>query len=283
MSPAIARGVYFPSYIPSLDKILGGGIQIGSTIVVLSEPGAGGSELLHASSLAYYQHKKQNDSPKTGTEDPGKIYYMSPTMSKEMFLRRMSEQFRQDLFEAAETFDQYVRYVDLGEHFFARTMVPQNWYSPDSSSIQDLPSRSDNYGGMTILLEILEAIPKKSLIMIDAFTPIVPYYMRNQGDWTELIAIMRGLTRVAKLWGSTIVILLAAGILPKDKEIEMIECFDGAFRFFWQKNTAQTRQRQMYVEKFSGLLPTLDPRDVVTFNINISNAGFEITNLRVVS
>ncbi len=282
MCPATTRGVYFPSYVPSLDKILGGGIQVGSTLIVLSEPGAGGSELLHASSLAYYQHRDRNYPPEPGTDDPQKLYYISPTMSREMFLRRMSEQFHQNLFEVADNFDQYVHYVDLGEHFFSRTMVPQAWYSPETIS-PDLPSRSDNYGGMTILLEILEAIPKKSLVLIDAFTPIIPYYMRSQNEWAELIAILRGLTRVAKHWGSTIVILLAAGVLQQDKEIELLECFDGAFRFFWQKNTAQTRQRQMYIEKFSGLLPTLDPRDVVTFNINISNAGFEITNLRVVS
>lgn len=282
MSPVTPRGVYFSSYIPSLDKILGGGIQVGSTIIVLSEPGAGGSELLHASSLAYYQSRQKNQKPAKGIDDPEMIYYISPTMSREMFLRRMSEQFHQDLFAAADQFGQHVRFIDLGEHFFARTMVPQHWYSPESGD-QDLPSRSDNYGGMTILMELLEVIPKKSLIMIDAFTPIIPYYVRNNWEWTELVAIMRGLTRVAKLWGSTIIILLAAGILPQDKEIELIECFDGAFRFFWQKNTAQTRQRQMYVEKFSGLLPTMDPRDVVTFNINISSAGFEVMNLRMVS
>ncbi len=39
-----------PTYIPSVDKILGGGVPIGSTILLITEPGAGGPEFLFNSS-----------------------------------------------------------------------------------------------------------------------------------------------------------------------------------------------------------------------------------------
>lgn len=37
----------------------------------------------------------------------------------------------------------------------------------------------------------------------------------------------------------------------------------------------------MYLQKFTGLLPRIDPRDMVTFNVTISTeSGFEITNMQ---
>lgn len=40
--------IRIPTYIPSVDKILGGGLPLGSTILLITEPGAGGAEYLLA-------------------------------------------------------------------------------------------------------------------------------------------------------------------------------------------------------------------------------------------
>ncbi|WP_319378766.1 hypothetical protein [uncultured Methanocorpusculum sp.] len=45
--------VRVPTYIPSVDKILGGGVPIGSTILLITEPGAGGPEFLFTSLVNY--------------------------------------------------------------------------------------------------------------------------------------------------------------------------------------------------------------------------------------
>lgn len=100
----------------------------------------------------------------------------------------------------------------------------------------------------------------------------------------ELVTLLRGLTRAAKKWNITIVFLLTAGVLSGGQENELIDAVDGVLKLFWQKDTTVKRQRQMYILKFVGLLPYIDPRDMVIFNVKVSaGSGFEITNMRMVA
>jgi len=50
-----------------------------------------------------------------------------------------------------------------------------------------------------------------------------------------------------------------------------------------EESSGARRQRVMYFEKFRGVMPHLEERDLVKFAVRIStNGGFEVSNIRVV-
>lgn len=278
------QNIYFPFFIPSLDKVLGGGLQAGSTVLIDAEPGAGGPEFLQTASLSYYYSRKEHRELAMRTSNPAEVYYISPTMSKEMFFLKMSEQFNIDMFEFKEDFEEYIHFVDLGESYYDNSSVPSSWYRQTSIAENLLnPPKVDDYGGLTVLLDMISQLPKQSIVVVDSLTAYLPYCTATPGQWLQFLMLLRGLARATKIWGTSVFFLLTKGVLTPTQEREITECFDGVFEMFWQKNTVQTRQRQMYIEKFAGLLPRIDPKDIVTFNVNISTNGFEITNVRMVS
>lgn len=278
------QNTYFPFNIPSLDKVLGGGVQAGSTVLIISEPGAGAAEFVQTATLSYYYSKKEGRTLSPRTVHPASVNYVSPMLSKDMILLRMSEQFNIDMFEIEEDFSEYIQFVDLGESYFDNSSVPSSWYRRGSAAESMLnPPKSDDYGGLTILLDLIAEFPQRSVVVVDTLTAYLPYCTSSPEAWLQFLMMMRGLARACKEWGTSIFFLLTENVLSSGQQAELSECFDGVFKLYWQKGTVQARQRQMYVEKFSGLLPTLDPKDVVVFNVNISTNGFEITNMRMVS
>jgi hypothetical protein len=180
---------------------------------------------------------------------------------------------------------EHLQYTDLSENYFGRTHVPYDWYGSKGSiqGVMNVPA-SDDFGGLTVLVDKITKVPKESIVFIDSLTAFLPYCTRTPETWLELITIMRGLTLAAKKWRITIVYPLASGVLSPGQENELIDSVDGVLNLFWQKNTTVKRQRQMYLLKFAGLLPRIDPRDMVIFNVNVATGtGFEITNMRLVS
>jgi hypothetical protein len=107
--------------------------------------------------------------------------------------------------------------------------------------------------------------------------------MTDPVRWHAFIAFLRGLQRAAKRWNSTIYLLLTSGILDRSQELEIADCVDATLLFRWEETGAQRRQRVMYFEKFRGVMPRLEEKDLVKFAVKISaGSGFEVRNIRVV-
>lgn len=276
-----------PTYVTSLDKVMGGGLVFGSTVLVLSELGAGGKEFLQTSMVNYYQSMLGRARPDDNTFPPERIYYVSQKHSSENLYQQLAMQFDYMDFSdfKEEAFQRYVKHIDLGEIFFARTTVPHTWYTNKSVAeyFMNVPE-SDEFAGFSELASMVDQTPPNSMIMIDSITPYLPYFT-DDVDWKSFVSLMYGLSRAAKQKRLTYILLLTQGILPRNREIEISNALDAVFRLQWQKSDiAMTRQRQMYIEKYDGVLPTLASRDIATYNVTISpGLGFEISNLRRVT
>ncbi len=276
-----------PTYIPSVDKILGGGVPIGSTILLITEPGAGGPEFLFTSLANYCREVKGDIISTKNANRPDAIYYITPKTSRNQFITMMKQQFSflNNIDFEGELLDKYVFHMDVGDVYFARSIVPLSWYSQKTLSehLMDLPPY-DDYGGLAYLAGMVETAPENSMVYIDSLTPYLPYFS-DQDKWRNLIFLIYGLSRAAKKRNITFIILLTAGILPASKEISLGNSFDAIIRLVWQKSQeSMSRQRQMYIEKFSSVLPLLSSRDIATYNVSIApETGFEISNLRRVA
>jgi len=263
-----------PTGIPSLDPVLEGGMPSGSVILLLGDVGAGGQEFAYSSILAL--SSSQTVALGGRTVEPRQISYISFTKTKKDIQDEITLSFHNDMSVGLPK----IAFIDLSPQYFDATVVPVDWYS-GSDLVSRLQKRSEREGMLANLADSLEGIPKNSLIVLDSLTDLVAPYAGTEG-WTDLMALLRGVQRVSKEWGSTIYLILTRGILDPRQELEISDVVDAVLLFRWEETTGSRRQRVMYIEKFRGLMPYLEDKDLVKFAVRISASGFEVSNIRVV-
>ncbi|WP_342764871.1 hypothetical protein [Methanoregula sp.] len=265
-----------PTGIASLDPVLEGGVPPGSVILLLGDLGAGSYEFTYSSVVNNLGLMKE-----TLPENlvaPKEIRYITFTRIKDDVRQEILNSFH---VTGLENLVDAIQFNDLSELYFDNSVVPNEWYS-QSSVITRLQKRA---GQDTLLVQLANAVNNASpggLIILDSITDIatqstVPHC------WTSLAGFLRGLQRVAKQRGITVYLLLSRGILESAQERELADIADAVLLFKWEESTGARRQRVMYFEKFRGVMPHLEEKDLVKFAVRISEAGgFEVSNIRVV-
>jgi KaiC/GvpD/RAD55 family RecA-like ATPase len=291
-----------PTGISSLDPVLDGGIPPGSVVLLEGEIGAGSQEFVYTS-LIYLSMLKQRQDAGPGVRIPDSISYITFTRMKEDILNEIGISFAPNL---VQNVNGTLSFSDLSTNYFDSSVVPSDWYSPqngtsllaDKSAAQDkmLSELSSHlaFGRKNNILKLLyvtlslanaDNMRKGSgctLIVVDSLTDLATQYSEPE-RWKELTAFLRGLQRVTKTWNSTIYLLLTKGVLEPSREKEIADCVDAVVLFGWEETVAQRRQRTMFFQKFRGVMPHLEERDLVKFAVRISpGSGFEVSNIRVV-
>jgi len=274
-----ALQVRVPTGIASLDPVLEGGVPPGSAVLLLGEPGAGNVEFVQTS-LIRLSRLKRDGVAGEHLLLPECISYVTFTRMQEDILKEIALSFNPALYDRL---GKEIVFHDLSELYFDASIVPPDWYG-EGSVIERLQKKQRKENG-DVLAELARAIdqcPRNSLIILDSLTDIAPPL--NEGRrWHAFIAFLRGLQRAAKRRNSTIYLLLTSGILERRRELEIADCVDATILFRWEESGAQRRQRVMYFEKFQGVMPHLEDKDLVKFAVRISAAGgFEVRNIRVV-
>jgi KaiC/GvpD/RAD55 family RecA-like ATPase len=272
--------VRMPTGISSLDPVLDGGVPPGSVVLLLGDLGAGSIDFVYSSILYLSLLKNQADARKQHLLIPDEIAYVTFTKMKEDVLKDITLSFNPGLYDQLE---QEVAFEDLSELYFDASIVPPGWYGEgDILTRLQKKQRKENGDMLADLAHVLSGRKPSSLIVLDSLTDIATTYA-DADAWHTFIAFLRGLQRVAKRWNTTIYLMLTAGILEASRETEIADCADALLLFQWEDVGAQRRQRIMYFEKFRGVMPHLEERDLVKFAVKISAAnGFEVRNIRVV-
>jgi KaiC/GvpD/RAD55 family RecA-like ATPase len=253
--------VRMPTGVKSLDPVLGGGVPAGSVILLLGDLGAGSHEFVF-SSLVNSLRAGDRSTPE-GSSAPAEVRYITFT--------RMKEDVKQEIKRSLESEDigtlaDRIVFDDLSEQYFDGSMVPDEWYCKG-----DMKTRLQKRAGHENSLVVLDSVTD---IATQCNTPLL---------WNNLTGFLRGLQRVAKQQKITQYLLLSRGILDLSRERELAEIADAVILFKWEESSGARRQRVMYFEKFRGVMPQLEERDLVKFAIRISTgSGFEVSNIRVV-
>ncbi len=267
-----------PTGITSLDPLLDGGVPPGSAVLLLGEHGAGNVEFVQTSIMHLAILKR---SGKAGEHLlPDRIVYVTLTRMREDILREMALSFNPDLYTQLK---EEIVFYDLSELYFDASIVPPDWYG-EGSAIERLQKKQRRESGdiLAELARVLGGCPDNSLIVMDSLTGIAPS-LTGSPRWHAFIAFLRGLQQVAKRRNITIYLPLTSGILDRSRELEIADCVDATLLFRWEETGAQRRQRVMHFERFRGVMPRLEDKDLVKFAVKISAAeGFEVRNIRVV-
>jgi KaiC/GvpD/RAD55 family RecA-like ATPase len=265
-----------PTGIASLDPILDGGVPQGSVILLLGDLGAGNYEFVFSSIV-------NNLSPRPAGAPEGVVV---PTEIRYITFTRIKEDVRQEMLNSLHVNDLEnlvgaIQFDDLSELYFDRSVVPDDWYS-HSDIFTRLQKRSGHENILVQLANVINATKPGGLVVLDSVTDIATQSM-IPGSWENMTGFMRGLQRVSKQRGITTYLLLSQGILEPSKERELAEIADAVVLFKWEESTGARRHRVMYFEKFRGVMPQLEERDLVKFAVRISTTGgFEVSNIRVV-
>ncbi|MDD3933227.1 RAD55 family ATPase [Methanoculleus sp. UBA303] len=268
-----------PTGIASLDPVLDGGVPAGSVVLLLGEHGAGNVEFVQTS-IMHLSLLRRSGTAGEHLLLPGGIVYVTLTRMREDILKEMALSFNPDFYNQL---GEEIVFHDLSELYFDASIVPPDWYG-EGSAIERLRKKQRREDGNILaeLARVLGGCPENSLIVLDSLTGITPSLTRGP-EWHEFIAFLRGLQQVAKRRNITIYLLLTSGILDRSRELEIADCVDATLLFRWEETGAQRRQRVMYFEKFRGVMPRLEDKDLVKFAVKISAAeGFEVRNIRMV-
>lgn len=269
-----------PTGIASLDPVLEGGVPPGSAILLLGEPGAGNVEFIQTSLIRLSGMKRDGTVAGKHLLLPESISYVTLTRMQEDILKEIALSFNPALYDSLK---KDILFHDLSELYFDASIVPPGWYG-EGSVMERLQKKQRKENG-DILAELVQAIdqcPENGVIILDSLTDIAPPLTEGR-RWHAFIAFLRGLQRIAKRRNTTIYLLLTSGILERSRELEIADCVDATILFHWEESGAQRRQRVMYFEKFRGVMPRLEARNLVKFAVSISaTEGFEVRNIRMV-
>jgi KaiC/GvpD/RAD55 family RecA-like ATPase len=265
-----------PTGISSLDPILDGGVPTGSVILLLGDLGAGNYEFVFSSIINNLSQMNGTASP--GISLPQEIRYITFTRIKEDVKDEITGSLHLD---NVEKLVETIQFDDLSELYFDNSVVPDGWYS-HSDIITRLQKRAGHESILVQLSNVINNAKPGSMVILDSITDIATQ-SKIPNIWQNLTGFLRGLQRVSKQRGITTYLLLSQGILEASEERELAEIADAVVLFKWEETTGSRRQRVMYFEKFRGVMPHLEERDLVKFAVRISTTGgFEVSNIRVV-
>ncbi len=252
-----------PTGVADFDSIIKGGFPAGSVVLLIGEPGAGQTEfaLTSAAKLAtVMEHPESKAFLLGGGRDstlPDGICYITFSRSREEVLQEIKTAFNDEFHRA---FEKVVRFKDFSDAYFRKTLVPRSW-AGESTNIFVSSGSSDNV--LESLVNYLDENAPGSIIIIDSLTDLV---VSANIEITDLVAVLRGMQRVAKRWGGIVYLVLTNDILDERKQRMIMDSVDGSLVFEWSRfANSSKRQRYMYVEKFISLLPHLDKERIARF------------------
>ena len=267
-----------PTGVADFDSIIQGGLPGGSVVLLLGDVGGGGLEfaLTSAAKIGIVKEFPETrafmlgDAGKHGLL-PDKMCYITFSRSKEDILQEVKMSFNKDFYDSLK---HNLVFKDFSKDYFVHTVVPMSWLDSESSGIF---SEKKQDGLMESLVDFLDTNAPRSLVVVDSLTDLV---VSETISFQDVIALLKGIQRMAKKWGSVFYIILTDEILDRKRQQMIIDSVDGVLKFEWAKfHHTSKRQRYLYVEKFMSVLPHLDQERIARFATLItSQSGFVVIN-----
>ena len=267
-----------PTGVADFDSILEGGLPKGSVVLLLGDVGGGGLEfaLTSAAKIGIVKEFPDTrtfmlgDAGKSGVI-PDKISYITFSRSKEDILQEVKLSFNRDFYESLEG---TLLFKDFSKDYFLHTVVPTNWLDSEETG---LFTDKKNDGLLESMADFLDANAPNSLVILDSLTDLV---VSESINFQNIVALLKGIQRMAKKWGAVFYIILTDEILDRKRQQMIIDSVDGVLKFEWARfHHTSKRQRYLYVEKFMSVLPHLDQERIARFATLItSQSGFVVIN-----
>lgn len=271
-----------PFGVSRLDDIFGGGAPRGSVVLLVGEPGAGAREFLYTSAAMTGLAKAGTDLFELHYGDlhdnaslPEEIHYVSFTSDASYLEQELSYTLDQDIVDDAI---EYVEFCDFSPEYFRLSPIPQEWYAGEASKITDLGEQSRHDDVLNALGNYLSNNAAGNLVCIDSITDLVTAVSDDMA-WSDITMVLRGLSKAAHRWGGLILLLVSRETLTDRQLGQLIDTADGTLQFEWESGGSK-RARTMVVQEFRGVLSRLEAENIVQFETEIHEGGFDVSDVR---
>lgn len=271
-----------PFGIRRLDTTIGGGAPPGSVVLLSGEAGAGAREFMYTASLMNGLSDADPDlfdlhygELEKTARVPESVDYISFTERKQQLYDEMALTMAEDIVDAAV---ESVSFHDLSSEYFNLSPVPREWYTDRIDSISELDQTRERKGLPRALGDKLSKIATDSLVVIDSVTDLLGAPMDDL-TWDDVPVLMKGITRAASEWGGLVLLHVNREALDTRHHGRLVESADGTLVFEWESG-GSTRDRTMVVKQFGGVLSRIEAEDIVQFETEIGDSGFDISDVR---
>lgn len=243
-----------PTGVNDFDHITGG-LPVGSTILLTGEPGAGAPEfaLTSAATLMRASHRKDVRGLYMGRYQgpvalPGRVTYVSLTRSREQLIQEAETAFPADY---SDTLSDHLDFVDLSSSYFHDSVVPRAWSDTERPMLETSSSGSGE-DILSALASALDSKGKGALLVVDSLTDLL---VRRSISEEDLMTLVKGLRRRAKVWNGLVYLLLTKGVTEPRTEQGLKDSADAVLDFGWVRHqTRSVRTRALLIEKSMPLL-----------------------------
>lgn len=271
-----------PFGVSRLDSIIGGGAPPGNVVMLTGEFGAGAREFLYTTAVMNALHSRDPElfdlyygDVHPDAEVPSEVHYISFTSDESYLRREMSYTMDEEIVETAAP---GIHFRDFSPEYFQLSPIPREWYMGKTTSVRDIGNQHDRTDLLTSLGEYLNQHAADSLIAIDSLTDLVGAITAEM-SWNDIAMVMKGLAKAAYRWGGLIVLLVSEETLTDTQLGMLMESAGGTLRFTWETGGSQ-RARTMVVEEFRGVLSRLEEENIVRFEVEIHEAGLDVSDVR---
>ena len=271
-----------PFGIPRLDSIIGGGAPSGSLVLLAGEVGAGAREFLYTSAAVnglaeadpelFELHYGSVDAAATL---PGEIHYVSFTSNEAELRDEIGHTMSEELVEAGLD---AVKFHDLSAEYFQLSPIPREWYARERQSIADLADRDDRRGVLEALGDYLTENAPGNLVVIDSLTDLVTV-AGEQLSWSDVTLLLKGIQKATHAWDGLILVLVNMESLSSTEMGNLMGSADGTIAFEWERG-GNERSRTMFVRDFRGVLSRIEEENIVQFETEITEDGFDVSDVR---
>ncbi|KZX47775.1 hypothetical protein [Haloarcula sp. K1] len=271
-----------PFGIRQLDSIINGGAPAGSVVLLSGEAGAGSREFMHTSALIngleqvdgelhdlYYGDRSAD------AVAPDEVHYISFTTSESQLVSEMRLAMDDDVVDKGS---QAVEFHDLSERYFHISPVPREWYARETASITDLRARHERDDLLGTLGMVLNDVAASNLVVIDSLSDLVSA-TDEEVSWSDVSSLVQGIQKAAHQWGGLILLHVNPETISSTRHGQLVDASHGTMEFAWESG-GSTRARTLVVQQFRGVLSQIEDEDIVQFETELGDAGFDISDVR---
>ncbi|NLV14649.1 RAD55 family ATPase [Haloarcula argentinensis] len=271
-----------PFGIRQLDSIINGGAPAGSVVLLSGEAGAGSREFMHTSALINGLGKVDGELHDLYYGDlsadavaPEEVHYISFTASEAQLVSEMRLAMDDDVVDKGS---EAVEFHDLSERYFHISPVPRDWYASETASITDLRARHEREDLLGTLGMVLNEVSAGNLVVIDSLSDLVSA-TDEEVSWSDISSLVQGIQKAAHQWGGLILLHVNPETLSSVQHGQLVDASHGTMEFAWESG-GSTRARTLVVQQFRGVLSQIEDEDIVQFETELGEAGFDISDVR---
>jgi len=272
-----------PFGIGRLDDTIGGGAPEGSVVLLSGEAGAGAREFMYTAAVMNGLAKTDQELFDLHYGDvaseaglPEEIYYLSVTNEEDQLRSSIAMSMDEELVSAGI---EAVSFGSLANNYFHLSPVPRQWYAGETENITSLRERSSEREGLlTALADRVTERAQDGLVIIDSISDLVTA-ADDDIDWSDINSLVRGLQKAAQRWGGLVLLHANPATLTDIQHGQLVDACNGTIEFRWATG-GSTRARTLVIQDFAGVLSRLEAENIVQFETDLGEAGFDISDVR---